>query len=322
MTTARPSPLRVLVVEPDDAVAALLVPLLEGHGAVVERVREGLRGFVRLQDEPIESVWLAWHGLDVDGAVLGAMIRSLERRNGEMARFLLVLGHDSDREEIVASDFGADDYLLGEWLPGEVAWKLRIAREVVALRQQVHAQNSAGGLLPKAQLRAFVAEEVNRVGRRGGWLSLAVLGIPALAGLKVSYGESWTAWFAAGVWASVRGRLRNYDRMGMLDGGAVCLVTPDLDPEGMGKLMERLGRMTAEYHVAGGEVAQPLQLAARSLSLRIHASYAEFALVADAVWDWVEEQAAAPLPEGVLAFVGKADPHFYASVIVDEREGR
>lgn len=316
MTTA-PTPFRVLVVEPDDAVAALLVPLVEAHGAVVDRVAEGLRAFVRLQDEPADSVWIAWHGLDVDGAALCAMIRSWERRSGAAPRFLVLVGQEGDREEMAAVDHGADECLVAPWLPGEVAGKLRLAREVTALRRVAQAQQAAGGLLPADQLRAFVAEEVNRVGRRGGWLSLAVLGIPALAGLRVSYGESWTAWFASGVWASVRGRLRNYDRMGILEGGAVCLVAPDLDLAGMSGLVERLARMVAEYHVAGAEAAQPLTLAVRSLSVRIQATYAQFGSVTESLWGWVREQAALPASEGVVAFVGTADPQFHAALALE-----
>jgi DNA-binding response OmpR family regulator len=318
MTQALGLPFRLLLVEPDDAACAYLLPLLTAHGASVDRVREGLQGFVRVQDEPYDAVWVAWHGVDVDGATVCSMIRSWERRSEEVSRFVLLLGREADREELVAAtECGADDYLVGSWSSAEIAWKLRLAREVMVLRRIAHTHEDRGGLLSVQELRAFVAEEVNRVGRRSGWLSLAVLGIPALSGLQVSYGKAWTTWFASGVWASVRGRLRNYDRMGTLENGTVCLVAPDLDMTGMSRLLERLSRMVAEYHVAGADAALPLTLAARALSVRIKASYAEFGSVADSLWGWLEEQAALPVSEGVLAFVGAADPLFHVALAVE-----
>ncbi|MBC7354933.1 MAG: response regulator receiver protein [Desulfomicrobiaceae bacterium] len=318
MTQALGLPFRVLLVEPDDAACAYLLPLLTAHGASVDRVREGLLGFMRVQDEPYDAVWVAWHGLDVEGATVCSMIRSWERRSAEMSRFVLLLGREADREELVAAaECGADDYLVGCWSSPEIAWKLRLAREIVALRRIAHLHGDRGGLLSAQELRSFMAEEVNRVGRRSGWLSLAVLGIPAFSGLQISYGKAWTEWFAGGVWASVRGRLRNYDRMGVLENGAVCLVAPDLDMAGMSGLLERLSRMVAEYHVAGVDASLPLALAARALSVRITASYAEFDAVAGALWGWIEEQAALPASEGVLAFVGTADPVFHAALAVE-----
>lgn len=318
MTQASALPFRILLVEPDDVACAYLLPLLAAHGASVDRVREGLQGFMRVQDEPYDAVWVAWHGLDIDGVTLCSMLRSLERRSAEVSRFVVLLGRDADREELVAAaDCGADDYLVGSWLSTEIGWKLRLAREVVALRRIAHVHAARGGLLSAQELRAFMAEEVNRVGRRSGWLSLAVLGIPALSGLQVSYGKTWTDWFADGVWASVRGRLRNYDRMGTLENGAVCLVAPDLDMAGVNGLLERLSRMVAEYHVAGVGASLPLALAARVLSVCIKASYAEFGAVADSLWSWLNEQAALSTSAGVFVFVGAADPVFHAALAVE-----
>jgi PleD family two-component response regulator len=313
----RERPFRVLLVEPDDGAASALMPLLEGHGVAVDRIREGLRAFVRIQDEPYDAVWISWHGIDVGAAALCAMIRSHEQRRADVPRFLLILGRESDREEIVAQSEDADDFLVGEWTSREVAWKLRLAREMMSLRRSARRLGTDAGMLTAQGLREFLGEEVNRLGRRGGWLSVAVLGLPALAGLRVSYGEAWTAWFESGIWASVRNRLRNYDRMGTLEGGAVCLVAPDLDLAGMSGLVERLSRMVAEYSVAENTHAQALALAVRSLSVRVRGSYPQFATIADSIWRWVEEQARQPLSEGVLAFVGEADPLVRASLALD-----
>ena len=117
---------RVLVVDDDEGVRTAVTWALEADGFEVVAVDNGLTAM-----EVIQSSTLSLVVLDLSLPALGGLdilrrLRSDEQREGRRHLPIIVLsGRDSETDRIVGLDFGADDYLVKPFSPGELAARAR-----------------------------------------------------------------------------------------------------------------------------------------------------------------------------------------------------
>lgn len=115
--TGRP---RVLLVDDDDALAAMLSEYLEGHGFHVSRVATGEAGLRALTEAAPDVVVLDVMLPGEDGFVLLPKIRA-----GSDVPVLMLTARGDDTDRIVGLELGADDYLAKPFNPRELAARLR-----------------------------------------------------------------------------------------------------------------------------------------------------------------------------------------------------
>jgi two-component system, OmpR family, phosphate regulon response regulator PhoB len=117
---------RVLVVDDDDGVRTAVSWALEADGFEVLTVEDGLAAI-----DAIESLTLSLVVLDLSLPGLGGLdilhrVRTSELREQRRRLPIIVLsGRDSEMDRIVGLDFGADDYLVKPFSPGELAARTR-----------------------------------------------------------------------------------------------------------------------------------------------------------------------------------------------------
>lgn len=117
---------RVLVVDDDEGVRTAVTWALEADGFEVLAVDNGLAAM-----DVITSTDLSLVVLDLSLPGLGGLdilrrLRAEEVRDGRRHLPIIVLsGRDSETDRIVGLDFGADDYLVKPFSPGELAARAR-----------------------------------------------------------------------------------------------------------------------------------------------------------------------------------------------------
>lgn len=301
---------KVLLVGLDEARVREIRVVLGQLGLQGEAVSSHLKALPQAEDTASPCLIVAAQGEDISGLEFCALLRARESRRQARPAYIIMMGAQSDLVSIVSSDVEIDAYLVGPWMDLELAWNLRRAIQVLRLSwngEFGRLVDPVTGLLTSDGLKSFLFEEVNRVGRRQGWFSLTVLSIPDHAGLRVSFGEAWLAWFKSGIWAYLRRQLRNYDRLAALNGGVLCLVSPDLDEHGTRALLARLGAALEEYQFqdpAGHGLR--LELRARFLCVRVLGDYKQFGRTGEVLWDWLQTCITEPLPLGVHGATGRA----------------
>lgn len=302
---------RFLLVEPDDDVAREIMVVLERLGLEADRVRGHLKAVALSEDVEYNCLLVSSQGLDISGFELCALIRARESRRSLSPAYIILLGPQGDLVSVFSSRDAVDDYISGPWMDVELEWKLRRALRAMTLCRDFGASRTLDretGLMNSEGLRTYLYEEVNRVGRREGWVSLSVLSVPGLSDLRASYGEGWMEWFKNGIWTSLRRQLRNYDRLASMDNGMLCLVSPDLDEEGTRALLRRLGAAIGEYRFREEAFrGARMTLAARYLCVRVLGDFRQLGRTGDVLWNWLREKLEEPMAEGVMGHTGTVD---------------
>jgi PleD family two-component response regulator len=299
-----------LLVEPDEGLAREKRVVLERLGLRVDHVRGHLKAVALTEDTSYDCLLVASQGLDISGLELCAMIRAREARRSLTPAYIILTGPQAATVPVFSSRHEVDDYIVGPCLDLELEWRLGRALRAMSLCRKYGASrllDRETGLLTPEGLRIYLGEEVNRIGRREGWVSLSVLSVPGLADLRFSYGDGWMEWFKSGIWASLRRQLRNYDRLASMDNGFLCLVSPDLDEEGTRSMLARLGAAIGEYQFQEDVQTARMTLAARYLCVRVLGDYRQFERASDVLWGWLCDRMAEPVPEGVMGHTGAVD---------------
>jgi PleD family two-component response regulator len=299
-----------LLVEPDEDVAREMTVVLERLGLRVDHVRGHLKAVALTEDTAYDCLLVASQGLDISGLELCAMVRAREARRSLTPAYIVLIGPQADMVPVFSSRHDVDDFIAGPCLDLELEWRMQRALRAMSLCRKYGASrllDRETGLLTPDGLRVYLGEEVNRIGRREGWVSMSVLSVPGLADLRFSYGDGWMEWFQNGIWSSLRRQLRNYDRLASMENGFLCLVSPDLDEEGTRAMLARLGAAIGEYQFQEDIPAARMTLAARYLCVRVLGDYRQFERTGDVLWNWLCDRMGEPVPEGVMGHTGAVD---------------
>lgn len=309
MNTAHPDLKYRFLLVAEDSLSSELVDICARQDIQLDHAPNHLRAISAMDDTLYQGLLIAVAGQTISGLELCAMIRARENLRMSNPVYIILLGGPNDLVPILTQGSTADDYIIGAWLDLELEWKIRKAVKILDLlgsgpASQVLTANP--NLLNADGLRTFLFEEVNRVGRRNGCMSISVIWLPDMAGLRASYGRDWITWFTSRVWAHIRRQLRNYDRLAVLDGGFLCLISPDLDEVGTGALLDRLNADLKNYQDHAHELADvPLLLSARYLCVCIESDYRTLEPSSETIWQWIQHRIAEPITTGVLGHTGR-----------------
>lgn len=127
---AQPSPgpagRRVLVVDDDASVRTVVSWQLEADGFTVVEAPDGQRALDSIEGLRPDLVVLDLSLPGVGGLDVLRRVRAAERATASTALPVIVLsGRDGETDRIIGLDFGADDYLIKPFSPGELAARVR-----------------------------------------------------------------------------------------------------------------------------------------------------------------------------------------------------
>ncbi len=144
---------RLLMIEDDGRLAAMVGEYLSQSGFAVTHAADGEAGLAAVQDAPVELVILDLMLPDIDGLEVCRRLRALP---GEMARVpvLMLTAKGDPMDRIIGLELGADDYLPKPFEPRELLARIR----AVLRRRQP-------GAAPEHKLMRFGALEIDRDAR-------------------------------------------------------------------------------------------------------------------------------------------------------------
>ena len=130
---------RILIIEDDPRLAAMVVDYLAGAGFRASAEPDGASGLRRLRHEPFDALVLDLMLPDIDGLEVCRRLRAEEVHAALPVLMLTARGEPTDR--VVGLEMGADDYLPKPFEPRELLARLR-----AILRRSAGARGGAPAL--------------------------------------------------------------------------------------------------------------------------------------------------------------------------------
>jgi DNA-binding response OmpR family regulator len=113
--------MRILVVEPDELAANVLVTILGNQNYAVEVVMDGQTAWEFIDTYPYDLVMIETHSPNLDGVSLCQQIRS----HHYLLPIILMTHQSSGHDKAIGLDAGADDYLMKPFDSEELAARIR-----------------------------------------------------------------------------------------------------------------------------------------------------------------------------------------------------
>jgi two-component system response regulator CpxR len=126
---------RILIIDDDVELAALLKEFLEREDFTVECAHEGISGLQKAENGAFELIVLDLMLPGMDGFTLLKELRTKSR-----VPVIVLTARDEDEDRIVGLELGADDYLAKPFNPRELLARIRaILRRVIRPRGKIEA---------------------------------------------------------------------------------------------------------------------------------------------------------------------------------------
>lgn len=148
--------MRILLVEDEAISRRASLRLLMKEGYDVEMATDGRRAWELLQREDFSVVITDWLMPEIDGLELCRLIRG--RSNKQYTYIILVTAKTGKTDYLEGLESGADDFLSKPYDPDVLRARLRVAKRLLDLRQQVERLQ---GLLPICQYCKKIRDDKN-----------------------------------------------------------------------------------------------------------------------------------------------------------------
>lgn len=244
-----PAPrMKVLVVDDHAATATLLKRALETMGYEAITAENGEEAWSLLGEGHVPLVISDWIMPGVDGLELCRRIRA--RVKPRYTYVVLVTSKGGDEDRLIGLDAGADDFLAKPVDIRELAARLKIARRILAMQEELERKNAAlvelattdslTGLRNRRWFGEALESHVALSVRQGTPLSLVMLDVDDFKAFNDAFGHptgDGVLWTVAQV---LRQNTRAYDVVSRYGGEEFAVLLPATEAELALVLAERL----------------------------------------------------------------------------------
>jgi PleD family two-component response regulator len=300
---SQPSSDTVLLIEADAAQAQSMQEELTRQGFAVVWSNSHLKALSILEDrKDLDLVLVMAEPTDIGGF---EFIHLLRHRNRFADRWLQVIVMTTGEffEGGPPNDAAIDDYLLRPYFPGELTWRVNKARQrACARRLQIASQqvDQGTGIYSSAGLEKALSEELRKISRKQDVLSLIIFQPQGLEDICLSYGLMTVEWMERDLAAAIRNSLRNYDRLGKLEGDRYCLLAPGVDSTQLPLLVKRLVQRVQNWNSAVARhspIQTSLTLSLRAVTVVLDQQIHHLDAAVAALWNWISRTYAEGWPD-------------------------
>lgn len=276
--------MRVLIAD-DDAVARRLLEVTLTHwGYEVVSVASGLEAIQTLQAPNAPSLAiLDWEMPGIEGV---EVCRQARQQDEGRYTYIILLTARNRKEDIVEGlQSGADDYVIKPFDTYELQARVRAARRIVELQDQLIASRDAlevqathdilTGLWNRRAIFDILSREIVRSRRQGTYVAVVLADVDRFKSINDTYGHLAGDQVLTEIAHRMAAQLRSYDSIGRFGGEEFMIVAPEgtsSNPQAMAervraaieatpvRLNDRDFRVTASLGVAiGGPGGADLQ---------------------------------------------------------------
>lgn len=282
-SVAEVNPMRVLIVDDDPAMRAILSAVLSKSGHEVYVATNGREAFEMALELHPQIMVADWMMPEMDGLELAVTLR--QTRVGRAIYLILLTSIEDESKLIEAFEAGADDFITKPLKPRVLEARLRSAQRVVQLQQEIErdradiqrfaaelavsnrrlhemAQTDALTALPNRRYAIDrMAQEWNEAQRSGRSLCCLVIDVDSFKQINDNYGhdagDTVLRWAAK----TMKGALRGNDVVCRTGGDEFLVLCPDTTLDAAMMCAERIREGIAALHVEHSLAPQGLPVA-------------------------------------------------------------
>lgn len=249
--------MNVLIADDEPISRRLLEILLNKWGYDVTVASNGDEAWQLLKSKHPKIAILDWMMPGMDGI---DVCRKIRQRENAAPTYILMLTAKQEKEDM-AGGFraGADDYLAKPFAAQELRARLRAARRIIELEEQLRTAQKAlsiettrdplTGLWNRSSILEVLYRELHRSRRQRSRLALVMADIDHLKQINHRYGHFVGDAVLRETSRRMRASVRVYDSIGRYGGGQFVIVSPACDEEGALSQAERLRSSTNQQPI-------------------------------------------------------------------------
>ncbi|HUZ47342.1 MAG TPA: diguanylate cyclase [Terriglobia bacterium] len=259
--------MNVLIADDEPISRRLLEILLNKWGYDVTVTSNGEEAWQLMQQkEHPKLAILDWMMPGMDGVQVCRKIRQGE--NGSPTYILLLTAKQEKEDMDGGFRAGADDYLAKPFAAQELKARLRAAKRIVDLEEQLRSVQKTlniestldplTGLWNRSSILEILHRELHRSRRQRSTIALVMADIDHLRQINLQYGHLAGDAVLREASRRMRGCIRLYDSMGRYGGGQFIIVSPACDQPGALCQAERLRSRTSQQPIETFEGPLPI----------------------------------------------------------------
>ncbi len=309
MSEERPLP-RVLIVEPEETLAEEMDELVQSTGYLSKVASNHFQGLTRLEDENFDFVLVSMDNTGIDGLEFCKICRQRADNGRISCPYIILIGEKWHLVTICENDVPANDFLIRPYLSCELRWRLLSGLSVLNMQDQLRRMldtEPETGLKNQRGIKSALHEEINRQGRKRALLGIAILNLEQFEFLELTNGKFWAKWARQTILRYLGEVLRNYDHLGELLSGNLCILSAENSFEGMEALIQRMEKKVKEMQTNNPYFPQEIievKFRGVFLSLRMETKPGNIKDAWDKLWAWIEKQDM-QLSSGLSGYRGK-----------------
>lgn len=247
--------MKVLVADDEPVNRRLLEILLNKWGYEVYVAADGQEAWRHLQGAACPRIAiLDWMMPGIDGVEVCRRIR--EDKNRRPVYVLLLTAKQATEAANGRYEAVADDYLPKPYSAPELKARLRAAKRILDLEDQLHEASEAlqaettrdtlTGLLNRSSILEILHREIDRGGRRNSALTVLMIDVDDLRQINHRHGHLAGDAVIREVARRMRHSIRGYDSLGRYSGGQFVIVSPDCDRSGAMSQAQKIQAIVSE----------------------------------------------------------------------------
>jgi two-component system, cell cycle response regulator len=250
--------MRILIADDDLTSRTVLQGVLRRQGYQVEVTVDGEAALAGMTGSSAPSVAiLDWMMPGLTGVEVCRRIRETATDNPP---YLILLTARGDKADIVEGlEAGADDYLSKPFDPSELRARVEVGRRMVELQARLLEARDAlshlamhdplTGILNRRAFAEAMHREIEREGRHGQGMALAILDVDHFKGINDRFGHQSGDEILCGIVDRLSLHLRSYDVLGRLGGDEFVVLATQIQQDEALALLERARAWVAESPV-------------------------------------------------------------------------
>ncbi len=282
---------KILVIEPDQALGMEIVEILREIKVELTLVDSHFKALTLLEDKPFSMILITADDSGINGLDFCRIVNKRYVRSGLNFPYLILLGEHWQRTSICEIRPEAHDFLVRPYLACELKWRvfagLNIVREMRELREVLFLDPDTGAL-NKTGLQKALREEINRLGRKKAWLSVAVLDFAHRDWMELSQSEQAVSRARKKMTSFLKQLLREYDQVAIIDRERICVLSGDCDYQCFTDLFKRIKDSLKKIELHLPDVQKTdIDFTGTFQSIVVNSSQGEREQCFEHLWKWI-----------------------------------
>ena len=246
--------IKVLIAEDNAVSAKILQKNIHDWGYQVVLAKDGKEAWSALNSEEIRLAVLDWMMPEISGIQLCQKIREYNHQgeNQEYTYVILLTAKDEQKDLIKGFSAGADDYITKPFNQLELKARLKTGKRIIDLQRQLQEQASRDaltGIWNRKRMFRILEKEINRAQRDSLPVGIIMIDIDKFKAINDTYGHFIGDVVIVEVSSRLKGRLRQYDKIGRYGGDELLVILPNCQLNNLKEIGERLRHAVSEKKI-------------------------------------------------------------------------